>query len=191
MPDRIEAGSYACAAGITGGSLDLIGARPEDMQATLNALAQCGLVIEFHNRGIKVSAERRIEAAGAVDGAVPGLRDRHAGAVHGDALPRARRQLPRGDDLREPLHARARASAHGRGRRHPRPLGDRPRGRGDDWRQRHGDGPARLDEPGARRAWRRKARPRCFVSTTSTAATSGSRRSFPPSARRSSGGARG
>jgi UDP-N-acetylglucosamine 1-carboxyvinyltransferase len=26
------------------------------MQATLNALAHCGLVIEFHNRGIKVSA---------------------------------------------------------------------------------------------------------------------------------------
>ena len=56
MPDRIEAGSYACAAGITGGSLDLIGARPDDMQATLNALAHCGLMIEFHNRGIKVSA---------------------------------------------------------------------------------------------------------------------------------------
>ena len=55
MPDRIEAGSYACAAGITGGSIDLIGARPDDMQATLNALAQAGLVIEFHNRGIKVS----------------------------------------------------------------------------------------------------------------------------------------
>ena len=55
MPDRIEAGSYACAAGITGGSIDLIGARPDDMRATLNALAQAGLIIEFHNRGIKVS----------------------------------------------------------------------------------------------------------------------------------------
>src|SRR6476620_4886201 len=57
MPDRIEAGSYACAAGITGGSIDLIGARPDDMRATLNALAQTGLMIEFHNRGIKVSAD--------------------------------------------------------------------------------------------------------------------------------------
>src|SRR5690348_9544990 len=46
MPDRIEAGSYACAAGITGGSIDLIGARADDMQATLNALAHCGLMIE-------------------------------------------------------------------------------------------------------------------------------------------------
>jgi UDP-N-acetylglucosamine 1-carboxyvinyltransferase len=57
MPDRIEAGSYACAAGITGGSIDLIGARPDDMQATLNALAHAGLVLEFHDKGIKVSAD--------------------------------------------------------------------------------------------------------------------------------------
>ena len=39
------------------------------------------------------------------------------------------RQLPRGDDLREPLHARPRAAPHGRRDRGPRPLGDRPRGR--------------------------------------------------------------
>lgn len=57
MPDRIEAGSYACAAGITGGSLDLIGIRAEDMLATTNALAQAGLMIEFHDRGMKVSAD--------------------------------------------------------------------------------------------------------------------------------------
>jgi UDP-N-acetylglucosamine 1-carboxyvinyltransferase len=56
MPDRIEAGSYACAAGITGGSVDLIGARPDDMRATLNALAHAGLSLEFHERGIRVSA---------------------------------------------------------------------------------------------------------------------------------------
>ena len=56
MPDRIEAGSYACAAGLTGGSINLIGARPDEMKATLNALAQAGLIIEFHDKGIKVSA---------------------------------------------------------------------------------------------------------------------------------------
>ena len=57
MPDRIEAGSYACAAGITGGSIDLIGAKPEDMLAIMNALSAVGLIIEFHDKGIKVSAE--------------------------------------------------------------------------------------------------------------------------------------
>src|SRR5574339_41744 len=51
MPDRIEAGSYACAAGITGGSIELVGARPDDMRATLNALAQAGLIIEFNDKG--------------------------------------------------------------------------------------------------------------------------------------------
>jgi UDP-N-acetylglucosamine 1-carboxyvinyltransferase len=56
MPDRIEAGSYACAAGITGGSIDLIGARPDDMRATLNALSHAGLSLQFHERGIRVSA---------------------------------------------------------------------------------------------------------------------------------------
>src|SRR4028119_1673721 len=63
MPDRIEAGSYACAAGITGGSIDLVGARPEDMKATLNALAQAGLIIEFHDKGIKVSADGQLPPA--------------------------------------------------------------------------------------------------------------------------------
>ncbi len=95
MPDRIEAGSYACAAAITGGSMNLIGARPDEMEATLNALAQAGVIIEFHDKGIKVSRQRRAEAACAFDRALSGLRDRHAGAVHGDALPRGRAELPR------------------------------------------------------------------------------------------------
>jgi len=73
MPDRIEAGSYACAAGLTGGSIDLIGARPDDMQATLNALAHAGLVIEFHNRGIKVSANGGLKPLALSTSPFPGF----------------------------------------------------------------------------------------------------------------------
>src|SRR5881394_1640787 len=73
MPDRIEAGSYACAAGITGGSIDLIGARPDDMQATLNALAHAGLMIEFHNRGIKVSADGGLKPLALSTAPFPGF----------------------------------------------------------------------------------------------------------------------
>jgi UDP-N-acetylglucosamine 1-carboxyvinyltransferase len=73
MPDRIEAGSYACAAGITGGSLDLIGARPDDMRATLNALAQAGLIVEFHNRGIKVSANGGLKPLALSTAPFPGF----------------------------------------------------------------------------------------------------------------------
>ncbi|MES2001073.1 MAG: UDP-N-acetylglucosamine 1-carboxyvinyltransferase [Pseudomonadota bacterium] len=57
MPDRIEAGSYACAAGITGGSINLIGARPEEMLATTNVLVQAGLAVEFTGAGIRVTAD--------------------------------------------------------------------------------------------------------------------------------------
>ena len=38
MPDRIEAGSYACAAAITRGEVELAGAKADEMEATLAAL---------------------------------------------------------------------------------------------------------------------------------------------------------
>ncbi|MGN6278563.1 MAG: UDP-N-acetylglucosamine 1-carboxyvinyltransferase [Sphingomonas sp.] len=56
MPDRIEAGSYACAAAITGGSLDLIGVAASDMRATLDALIEAGVTIEEGKDSIRVSA---------------------------------------------------------------------------------------------------------------------------------------
>ena len=73
MPDRIEAGSYACAAGLTGGSINLIGARPDEMKATLNALAQAGLVIEFHDKGIKVSANGGLKPLALSTAPFPGF----------------------------------------------------------------------------------------------------------------------
>jgi UDP-N-acetylglucosamine 1-carboxyvinyltransferase len=57
MPDRIEAGSYACAAAITGGSLDLAGADAADMRATLDALIEAGVTVEEYKGGVKVSAD--------------------------------------------------------------------------------------------------------------------------------------
>ena len=73
MPDRIEAGSYACAAGITGGSIDLIGARADDMRAILGALAQAGLIVEFHKRGIKVSANGKLKPLALSTAPFPGF----------------------------------------------------------------------------------------------------------------------
>ena len=57
MPDRIEAGSYACAAAITGGSIELVGARRETMTAILSALADAGVTVEDTADGIRVSAD--------------------------------------------------------------------------------------------------------------------------------------
>ena len=61
MPDRIEAGSYACAAGITGGDIELVGARRETMQATLAALSDAGLHVEDTAGGIRVAANGEVK----------------------------------------------------------------------------------------------------------------------------------
>ncbi|WP_066800471.1 UDP-N-acetylglucosamine 1-carboxyvinyltransferase [Sphingomonas soli] len=56
MPDRIEAGSYACAAAITGGDVELTGACAEDMRATLDALVEAGVTVEEKKSGIRIAA---------------------------------------------------------------------------------------------------------------------------------------
>jgi UDP-N-acetylglucosamine 1-carboxyvinyltransferase len=56
MPDRIEAGSYACAAAITGGDLELVGAAAGDMRATLDALIEAGVTVEEKRDSIRVAA---------------------------------------------------------------------------------------------------------------------------------------
>lgn len=45
-PDRIEAGSFLCAVGATGGDIMLRGAAPDAMGATLDKLAEAGLELE-------------------------------------------------------------------------------------------------------------------------------------------------
>ncbi|WP_419825935.1 UDP-N-acetylglucosamine 1-carboxyvinyltransferase [Sphingomonas sp.] len=61
MPDRIEAGSYACAAAITGGSLELAGARADDMAAIIDALGEAGLVVEAMDGGLRVTGDGRLK----------------------------------------------------------------------------------------------------------------------------------
>ncbi|GGO96288.1 UDP-N-acetylglucosamine 1-carboxyvinyltransferase [Stakelama pacifica] len=56
MPDRIEAGSYACAAAITGGALELVGAAPGDMRATISALVEAGITVEERKDSLFVEA---------------------------------------------------------------------------------------------------------------------------------------
>jgi len=61
MPDRIEAGSYACAAAITGGSVELVGVKPDDMRATIAALIDAGVGIEEKGSSLFVSAEGKLK----------------------------------------------------------------------------------------------------------------------------------
>jgi UDP-N-acetylglucosamine 1-carboxyvinyltransferase len=61
MPDRIEAGSYACAAAITGGSVELVGVKPDDMRATIAALIDAGVSVEEKGSSLFVSADGKLK----------------------------------------------------------------------------------------------------------------------------------
>jgi len=61
MPDRIEAGSYACAAAITGGSVELVGAKPDDMRATIAALIDAGVTVEEKGSSLFVSSDGKLK----------------------------------------------------------------------------------------------------------------------------------
>ncbi|MDX5986171.1 MAG: UDP-N-acetylglucosamine 1-carboxyvinyltransferase [Pseudomonadota bacterium] len=61
MPDRIEAGSYACAAAITGGSVELVGVKMDDMRATTAALIAAGVTLEERGDNLLVSATNGIK----------------------------------------------------------------------------------------------------------------------------------
>ncbi len=57
IPDRIEAGTYAMAAAITGGKVELTGVRRDLIGAVLDKLSEAGVQISETNSGIAVSAE--------------------------------------------------------------------------------------------------------------------------------------
>jgi UDP-N-acetylglucosamine 1-carboxyvinyltransferase len=60
MADRIEAGTYAIAAAITGGSVVLVGARTEHLAAPIDCLRQSGVTVEERDAGLRVAANRRL-----------------------------------------------------------------------------------------------------------------------------------
>jgi UDP-N-acetylglucosamine 1-carboxyvinyltransferase len=60
MPDRIEAGSYACAVAIAGGEIELTNADPTEMGATLDALKESGVGIETTKNSIKVKSDGKL-----------------------------------------------------------------------------------------------------------------------------------
>lgn len=73
MPDRIEAGSYACAAAITGGDVTLIGAKMADMSATNHALRNAGVHVEEVKGGMRVWRDGPIRAVNLSTAPFPGF----------------------------------------------------------------------------------------------------------------------
>ncbi|HWV21758.1 MAG TPA: UDP-N-acetylglucosamine 1-carboxyvinyltransferase [Devosia sp.] len=54
IPDRIETGTFAMAAAMTGGDVLLRGARPEHLQAALDILARTGVDLSVEAEGVRV-----------------------------------------------------------------------------------------------------------------------------------------
>ncbi|QFT76526.1 UDP-N-acetylglucosamine 1-carboxyvinyltransferase [Erythrobacter sp. THAF29] len=73
MPDRIEAGSYACAAAITGGEVRLEGAVAHDMASTIHALRNIGVEVEEDKKGITVRTNGALKPANLTTAPFPGL----------------------------------------------------------------------------------------------------------------------
>jgi UDP-N-acetylglucosamine 1-carboxyvinyltransferase len=55
LPDRIETGTYAMAVAMTGGDVQLQGARAELLQSALDVIAATGVSVTVNNEGIRVT----------------------------------------------------------------------------------------------------------------------------------------
>ena len=108
LPDRIETGTFLVAAAVTGGNVRVKDTRPELLEAVLLKLEEAGAHLDTGDDWI------RLDMQGArAHRAVSGLPDRHAGPVYGPERDRRGYRHHHRERVREPLHARAGAPAHG------------------------------------------------------------------------------
>ena len=73
IADRIEAGTYAIAAALTGGSVHLAGAQRECLQALFDVLGGCGATIADEQGGIRVSRSAPLSGADVMTEPFPGF----------------------------------------------------------------------------------------------------------------------
>ncbi|QJE73397.1 UDP-N-acetylglucosamine 1-carboxyvinyltransferase [Aerophototrophica crusticola] len=73
LPDRIEAGTYAMAAAITGGDLELLGARLDDLRAMAKILAGAGVTFTETERGLRVARTGDLIGVDAMTEPFPGF----------------------------------------------------------------------------------------------------------------------
>lgn len=73
VPDRIEAGTYACAAAITGGTLHLEGARLEHLGSVARVLREAGVDVAETHTGLNVSRMNGLRGADVMTEPFPGF----------------------------------------------------------------------------------------------------------------------
>jgi UDP-N-acetylglucosamine 1-carboxyvinyltransferase len=62
IPDRIEAGTFIIAAGMTHGEISVMGCNPQHLEALINKLRDTGMKISPIKNGLKVSAGKKINS---------------------------------------------------------------------------------------------------------------------------------
>jgi UDP-N-acetylglucosamine 1-carboxyvinyltransferase len=73
IPDRIETGTYACAAAITGGQVILTNARLDHLGATFRILREAGVEIEEQPEGVRVRRLNGLHGADVMTEPYPGF----------------------------------------------------------------------------------------------------------------------
>jgi UDP-N-acetylglucosamine 1-carboxyvinyltransferase len=73
IPDRIETGTYACAAAISGGTVFLRGAQAEHLGAVLRALREAGVEIDEQPNGFHVRRLNGLHGADVMTEPYPGF----------------------------------------------------------------------------------------------------------------------
>ncbi len=73
VADRIEAGTYAIAAAITGGSVELLGAQAAHLETPIECLRQAGVVVEETARGLRVCSGGRPHSVDVTTHPYPGF----------------------------------------------------------------------------------------------------------------------
>ncbi|MFO7958162.1 MAG: UDP-N-acetylglucosamine 1-carboxyvinyltransferase [Candidatus Brocadiia bacterium] len=73
IPDRIEAGTFFCAAAVTGGEVTVRGLRREHMEATLEALQSAGVEITDSDGSVRARAAKPLQPAQLATAPYPGL----------------------------------------------------------------------------------------------------------------------
>ncbi len=73
LPDRIETGTYACAAAITGGNLFLENARAADLGAVLTSLREAGIVVTEEENGFSVARANGLHGVDVMTEPFPGF----------------------------------------------------------------------------------------------------------------------
>jgi UDP-N-acetylglucosamine 1-carboxyvinyltransferase len=73
LPDRIEAGTYACAAAITGGNLLLENARAADLGAVLHSLRDAGVAVTEEPTGLRVCRANGLHGVDVMTEPFPGF----------------------------------------------------------------------------------------------------------------------